>query len=194
MIKRSIQIFFLSLLVACGVQDSSNQKDGIADGDHRIFVTMTQYDGNLGGLSGADSYCSQAASSAGLERTYRAILSTDTVAAESRLNITGAVYIFSDDSTRSLVAASGIDFWGTDTENLRNTISISELYTVVSSNVWTGTTSEGGTMGTQNCNEWQSSSSGQNSFYGSSTALDSTWVENSPESCNNINHLYCISI
>ena len=192
--KNVFHLSMLLMMVACGVQDSSGQKDGIADGDHRIFATMTVFDGNLGGLEGADAHCSSAAAKAGLTRDYNAILSTDTRSAESRLNITGTVYMFTDESTRVLVAASGIDFWNTNSQSLRSAITKSEIYTNVTSKVWTGTTLEGDVMPSQNCNEWQSSSSTQSSFYGTSTSINSEWIEDRFESCNNVNHLYCISV
>lgn len=42
-----------------------------------MFATLGAYDGNLGGLSGADAKCQQEADNAGLPGTYKAWLSTD---------------------------------------------------------------------------------------------------------------------
>lgn len=41
-----------------------------------VFVTSTNYNGNLGGVSGADEKCNAAASSAGLKGTYKAWLAS----------------------------------------------------------------------------------------------------------------------
>jgi hypothetical protein len=51
----------------------------------RIFATSTVHNGNFGGLSGADAYCQQRADAAGLEGTWKALLSTTSVAAWSRI-------------------------------------------------------------------------------------------------------------
>jgi hypothetical protein len=51
-----------------------------------VFVTSTTHGANLGGLSGADAICAQRAQAAGLGgQSYVAWLSTDTIAAPSRL-------------------------------------------------------------------------------------------------------------
>ena len=47
------------------------------DGVCTVFITSEQYDGNLGGLDGANEKCNQLAAAAGLEGTYSAWLSTD---------------------------------------------------------------------------------------------------------------------
>ncbi|MBL4634871.1 MAG: DUF1554 domain-containing protein [Kofleriaceae bacterium] len=51
----------------------------------RVFVTSSQFSGNLGGLSGADSICQGAAESANLGGNWRAWLSTPTVSAIDRI-------------------------------------------------------------------------------------------------------------
>lgn len=52
---------------------------------NRIFVTRTAYDGNLGGLSGADQKCQASADAANLGGTFVAVLGTSTTTARSRL-------------------------------------------------------------------------------------------------------------
>lgn len=190
--KNKSLLISLFIIVSCGVQDSSDQKDGIADSDHRIFVTGATYNGALGGIAGADNLCMQAAQSIDLEREYRAILSTSSSDASSRLNITGGVYLFTSSSTRILVAASGIDLWGTSLDPLKNEINRSEQYALINDKVWTGTNSEGGDLPTDTCGDWTTTSA--TGFYGSSSAVNSDWVEFGPEGCGNFNHLYCISV
>lgn len=181
----------LIVTVSCGVQDSSDQIDGISDSDHRVFVTSVSYNGDLGGLAGADAECKQVAQSAGLGRNYKAILSSNSEDAEIRLNITGGVYLFTGSSTRVLVASSGIDLWGTSLGNLKSAINRDENYLLVSDKVWSGTNSEGGDFPTDNCGNWQSTAA--TGFYGSTSRVSSEWIENAPESCSNFNRLYCIS-
>lgn len=182
----------LIILTACGVNDSKDQQDGISNSDHRIFVTSISFNGALGGLVGADAECAQAAANVGLKKSYKAILSSSTEDAEIRLNITGGVYLFTDSSTRVLVATSGIDLWGTNIENLKNSINRDESYLLVNEKVWSGTSSEGGHMVTDSCSDWSSTIG--NGFYGSSNLTSSEWIEDSPETCSNFNRIYCISI
>jgi hypothetical protein len=54
-----------------------------------VFITAATYDGNLGGLDGADAKCAAEASAVGLSGAYVALLSTETVDARSRLVLPG---------------------------------------------------------------------------------------------------------
>ena len=54
-------------------------------GDRRVFVTSTHYNGNLGGLSGADAKCQDRANAAELGGTWKAWLSDSFTAAKDRL-------------------------------------------------------------------------------------------------------------
>lgn len=189
--RKILMLTFFAGLVSCGVQDSSEQEDGISDSDHRIFVTGAVFNGAMGGLAGADTLCKQAAEGAGLTRQYRAILSNSTDDAEKRLNITGGVYMFTNSSTRTLIAASGIDLWGTNIDPLKNEINRSEQYAIITDSVWTGTGNEGGQIAGNTCNDWTLTSG--TGFYGNPNQVNSDWVEDTPENCTNTNHLYCIS-
>lgn len=51
----------------------------------RVFVTSTSYNGNLGGLAGADTKCQIRADAAGLGGVWKAILSDNNVAARDRI-------------------------------------------------------------------------------------------------------------
>lgn len=51
----------------------------------RVFITSSYYDGNLGGLSGADAKCQNAANGANLGGSWKAWLSDSTTSASSRL-------------------------------------------------------------------------------------------------------------
>jgi hypothetical protein len=54
-----------------------------------VFMTAATFDGNLGGLAGADQKCADEASAVGLSGHYVALLSTDTVNATARLVVPG---------------------------------------------------------------------------------------------------------
>lgn len=57
------------------VQQPDEAPAGVAGVDYkRVFVTSTSYNGNLGGLAGADAKCNTRAAAAGLSGTYKAFL------------------------------------------------------------------------------------------------------------------------
>jgi hypothetical protein len=66
---------------------------------HTVFVSSKLYDGNLGGLSGADSKCQALATAAGLTGTYKAWLSDSTTSAAYRLTHASAPYVLVDGTT-----------------------------------------------------------------------------------------------
>src|SRR5690606_1273312 len=76
---------------------------------HIVFVTSSQYKGNLGGVDGADAICTSVANGAGLTGTYKAILSTMTVDARDRIAVGATVY----NTLNQIVADDGADFWDT---------------------------------------------------------------------------------
>lgn len=90
--------------------DSEDLVDGVSSGQQRIFITSTTYDGNLGGLSGADDKCQTAAVSAGLTKTYKAFLSSSTTVAKSRFSLDLPLYEVSDSGVATRVADSLSDF------------------------------------------------------------------------------------
>jgi hypothetical protein len=195
--KKLLIICTSLLILSCGSNDGGDLQDGISNGDHRIFVTSNLFNGNLGGLAGADAYCLSAAQSSGLSRTYKAILSGSGTneSADDRLNITGAVYIFSSSEDRVLVVGSGTDIWGTDSQSLLAAVSINEAYNVVAGGaVWTGTDSDGKLYPGSHCLNWASSSAGQNGWFGTSNLVNAAWIENNFSACSSTGRLYCISV
>jgi hypothetical protein len=56
----------------------------------RVFVTDAQWNGNLGGLDGADAKCQQQADSEGYKGTFIAFLGTNKVAAKDRVSQTSS--------------------------------------------------------------------------------------------------------
>ena len=189
---------FLFVLIfsfySCG-ENSSNLTDGVEDGNHRIFVTSTSYNGNLGGISGANSTCATHASNAGLTKTYKALLSDSTADIVNNLQVSGSVYIFSDSSTRLLVVTAASDLWNSDSQDLLNSIQYDEKFNVLSSvTPWTGTDSDGTVALTGNhCSNWSSDGSGVSGQVGSATDVDDRWLEGSSVTCDNQHPLICIS-
>jgi hypothetical protein len=66
--------------------DAAPGDAGSSTAPKRIFLTSTVYDGNLGGLAGADAKCQARADAAQLGGTWKAILSTRTVDAADRID------------------------------------------------------------------------------------------------------------
>jgi len=58
---------------------------GVVSGSRRVFVTSTTYDGDLGGLAGADEACQDSADAAGLGGAWRAWLSDSSTDVADRL-------------------------------------------------------------------------------------------------------------
>ncbi|MBN9163842.1 MAG: hypothetical protein J0I07_22935 [Myxococcales bacterium] len=63
---------------------------------YRVFVTSTSYDGNLGGLSGADAKCQVHADAAGLSGTFKAWLSDATGSPSTRFTRSADPYALVD--------------------------------------------------------------------------------------------------
>jgi hypothetical protein len=57
----------------------------------RFFVSSQAITGDMGGLAGADAFCTRLAASTPLRGTYRAVLSTSAIAARDRFTIEGPV-------------------------------------------------------------------------------------------------------
>jgi len=154
---------------------------------YKVFVTSTSYDGNLGGVSGADAKCMRRAQAAGLYETYKAWVSTTT--SEPKNWIPDVKYVLRNSTVVANNKADLLD--GT----IQNKINIDEFGNTVSfgKNTYTGTYATGdGTHYT--CNDWTSNLS---SLYGDIGSVDSidTWWSSKPTSrsqCHVRNRrLYC---
>lgn len=133
----------------------------------RVFKTSTQYNGNLGGLSGADQKCQEKAKTASLGGVWKAWLSDGNTSASARLNHFNGPYILLD---RSVVA----DNWSDLTDNtLRRNINITELGKLETywTSVWTGTDPYGNSTG-KNCLNWTTNWGWP--YFGGAGSADST--------------------
>lgn len=183
--------------MACGSPDGdgANTIDGVTDDEHRIFVSSGSYTGNMGGVDAADANCQSLAESAGLSRTYKAILSTSSSNAtdSDRISLVGAIYIINQNGDKTLIAASREDFWGTTNsiELIENVDVDEQLAQVSGARVWTGTGSDGATVPAEHCNGWTSTAG--TGFYGLTNQANSEWIESNSDNCSNTNRIYCIS-
>ncbi len=150
-----------------------------------LFVTANGYNGDLGGQSGADSICMTEASTASLSGTWKAVLSTTSVNAQSYISTSYAIY----NMNNQLLAYSGNDMWS---GNLRANPNYYPNGSAAYAGVWTGSNSNGTLSSNGNCSDWSTTSGGGQ--YGASSTSGSGWLSNGTPNCNNGSlHLYCIS-
>ena len=89
-------------------------------GEAIVFVTSGSYSTNLGGLSGADSKCTSAATAAGYSGSWTAIPSDSATAAINRLPFNWATLKRTDGA---VVASGWADLWD---GSIQNTISLDQ--------------------------------------------------------------------
>ncbi len=158
----------------------------------RVFVTSTYYDGNLGGLNGADAKCQVSANDAKLGGVWMAWLSDSKTSAAQRLNHNSGPYINSISLANNAfnVASNWNDLIS---GKFNNTISLNEKNSFASSYlVWTGTKTNGDAINAT-CNDWTSSSSSSSvsGYTGVSGRYDALWTQAQNSPCNGYFRLYC---
>ena len=176
-----------------------NDLAGAGDPVIQVFVTNAPGNGNLGGLSGADTICTDAAESGGLSGEWTAWLSDSTTDARDRLG--EGEYRLPDGvtiETGTLVATSLADLTdGTLTNPIDKTAAGEPIGAL---SVWTGTKPDGtladGTPDEVSCDDWTNGMTGLDGASGVEGALgatDVTWTEASTSECSASNQLYCLS-
>ena len=160
--------------------------------DKTVFVTSATYNGNLGGLAGADAICQARAEAEGSlapPGTYRAWLSTGGLSATGRLNHSTMPYVLTDGTVIA-------EDWANLTDgNLDSPININEFGVGAGTpyRVWTNTNADGSanrSSSFQLCGNWTSNSSGF-AFVGRLDWATSWWTFESASGCGIERHLYC---
>lgn len=161
---------------------------------HTLFMTSTTYNGNLGGVSGANSLCQARAAAASLAGTYVALISTTSSTVGNLVPILGGVKL----RNGIAIADSATDLY----DNwINRSINIDEFgNTIGSIDPWTYSTGGGGKYGallTESCNDW---TDGTSSFNGRASSAVSTgsisqgWIYGSNlATCDSLRRLLCIS-
>ena len=155
-----------------------------------VFVSSMAFDGNLGGLAGADADCQSLADVAGLSGTFKAWLSTSTVNAASRLG-TARGFVRVDDQPFADTVSD------ITTGKILNPIVIDETGANIGfAKVWTATASDGTVIPGFTCLDWSDSTSANQGDLGFTSAGPFTWTEAfSGIACNNMfQHLFCFDI
>ena len=157
-----------------------------------VFATSETYNGNLGGLAGADAKCQERAGVAGLPGTFRAWLSDETASVSERFDRrydyapflrTDRVRIandWADLTDGTLLVAIDRDEFGNERSNRAWT------YTLASGNARVNPFAD--------CFGWTSSGNGllTSTYTGLVTATDNQWTESTGTSgCSSQQRLYC---
>lgn len=158
----------------------------------RVFITSTPYNGNLGGLSGADAKCQDRANIVGLGGIWKAWLSDNNTSVSSRFDHASVPYVLLNGVT---IANNWDDLTDGSLQSPINTTELKNLRDPYAS-VWTGTSINGSianTSTTRNCNNWSSSEAGEYGFLGASNKSDRWWSEFANVDCNMSAYkgLYC---
>jgi hypothetical protein len=160
-----------------------------AGGPCRVFLSSVLYDGNLGGLSGADANCQGLAAAMGLPGTYKAWLSDTTSSPSSRFVPSNGPYRLVNGTT---IAANWTDL--TD-GTLLAPISVTETGGGVGAtdNTWTYTRMDGtpGGINTVHCKNWSTSAPISGGDVGGANFIDDLWTQAGGSSCDSACHLYC---
>lgn len=160
----------------------------------RVFVTSQTFNGNLGGLSGADEKCQALANAAGLGGTWVAWLSDSSHNASDRISKTNDGYYRLDGVK---IAANYSDLLDGEIEN---PINVYENLSVVGSElsgeevlVWTGTNSSSGALPSdpQYCSNWLDASHQTFGYCGKTSDTDQAWSMAAAAYCDTRHRLYC---
>lgn len=151
----------------------------------RVFVTSTTYDGNLGGLAGADAKCQARANAATLGGTWKAILGDSTITPQQRTDYNWDYLV--DLWKRPIVAKwelwSWVGYDGSGQIYLREGIGVTEL----------GTGGSGIALVGSGCNGWTTNDFAIQSSTGVASDRRWNWYNSTfPSPCNQTGRLYCI--
>jgi hypothetical protein len=119
-----------------------------------IFLTSQAYDGNLGGLAGADAKCQSLAAAANLSGTFKAWLSDSTTNASDRLTHNTGSYVRTDGA---VVAINWLDLIDSNIKEPIICDENKECLTSLDSSlqyVWTGSVANGKNNYIFNCADW----------------------------------------
>ncbi|MGE0171888.1 MAG: hypothetical protein AB7T49_03850 [Oligoflexales bacterium] len=181
------------------VQQSANSAR--ASDYQRIFVTSTVYDANLNadfnsqsfqsGLEGADARCQWHADQASLGGTWKALLSSETLSAKTRIPMYSSLHNIAGEKLGSGVS----DIWDGE---LLNSVMYTETGTAISDDwVWTGSDSGGNLRPNNTCSNWTTTASTGDGALGKSDASPNDpypyqWISYGYVDCTASAALYCV--
>lgn len=177
-----------------GPLDGGAEPDlGLADADapdaaplpsRRVFATAQRYNGNLGGVPGADAKCQAAADGANLGGEWRAWISTSAAQASLRFEAGGA-WVQVDGATVVFDGLAALS------AGARAAVSLTETGAAATGPVWTGTDLEG-RPSLVDCESWTTTAPVVQATVGTATAAGAAWTDRgAPISCTSSARLYC---
>lgn len=161
-----------------------------------IFVSSVTFDGDLGGLLGADAECQALAAAAGLPGIYMAWLSDGIESPSTRMNQSMEAYVRPDGVQIAPNWAGLVD------GSLDAPINVTEIGGAVPlgntscggggfATVWSATFSNGTSAGGSNCSGWTSTAGG--SQWGRATDTNGSWSSwCSGGLCSWLSPIYCV--
>lgn len=154
-----------------------------------MFATSTTYNGNLGGVAGADAKCMTRAAAGGLTGTYVAWIS-----APGGIDARDRVLDVAYERTDGVEVAANLA--QLSTEDLSAPINHDEFGVAIPAgnfDTWTGTNANGLWFGgsDSDCSNWSVSSGNGGITGGTSQSADVLWTAWNRETCNNLRRLYC---
>ena len=152
-----------------------------------VFVTNGVFNGNLGGVSGGDNICQQAATAAGRRGKYKAWLSRPGDSAIQRLENAKVPYKL---PSGAIVAINWNNLVDMSIDNAINENEQGQAPADGGIGVWTGTFVGGGAA-TVHCNNWTSSLSSETGRVGDRNAIDANWTSFASYFCDAARRLYC---
>ncbi len=166
---------------------------GCGSTSNTVFVTSTAYNGNLGGVAGANADCAAVASAGGLSGTYKAWVAVTTGTDDPATTFTQSTIPYKE--VGGTVIAS--NWAGLTSGTLTNAITLNEsgvsvgagsVHTNVATN---GTAYTSGSSATGNCLGFTTNSVSDQGNYGSTPSTTSTWTYGGSAVCTANYHLYC---
>jgi hypothetical protein len=187
--------------LSCGTCTSPNVcgagGDNVCGTSKAIFVTNSTYDGNLGGIAGADSKCASDLFKPSGGGTYKALLvdGTNRIASLSANAGNGQVnWVLHPDTAYRSIIAGGIYVGTTNTNALFSfplESSIGPFGGSASRYVWTGLTS-GWQTSSNACTGWTSNNSSLRGVIGDTHSTTSTEIASGTDVCGSPTSLVCV--
>ena len=164
---------------------------GAADCVRVMFPTSVAFNGNLGGIPGADAKCQALADGSNNARikgrTFLAWVSTAAIPVTTRVTHGNQAYIRADGAA---IAANFIDLTNGD---IQNGISVDEKGGSRNGvGAWTGTNSGGATYSGSSCLDWMVAIAGAKGDIGNVGGNGSGWSSLTTDDCSAPHSLYCV--
>jgi len=154
------------------------------------FTTLQTFNGDLGGVLGADQKCQAAADAQpGLEGTFMAWISDDGKAYD-RILATGANGWVRPDGR---IVAETLDAWHTGRQIYP--ANLTENGIAVNTDVWTGTLNHSANgQATTDCQNWASSVGGDSGLTGLAASNGVYYTHSQNRTCNTVQRLRCLQV